>query len=107
MEESNLLPLGSIVYLKEGILPIMIVTRQPLMEINDDIYFFDYAGINHLSGLSNLNEIVYFNQENISTIQFQGYISADEERVLSALQEWRQQNKEIPKGKIIKMNKTN
>lgn len=102
-EDANLLPLGSIVYLQEGVIPLMIITRQPLLEIEGETYYFDYAGVNQLSGLSNLDEIAYFNQENINEVQFRGYVGNSEDKVLRALSEWKRHNN-IQKGNVMKVN---
>lgn len=99
----RLLPLGSVVYLKEGIIPVLILTRQPIVNLNDDICYMDYAGINQMTGST--DEVAYFNHEDISNVIFKGYIGENEERTLEALSEWKRQNKEVPKGSVSELKK--
>lgn len=106
MNQENLLPLGSVVYLKEGIVPLLIVARQPLLELGEEIYYVDYAGVNQLTGLSNIEEIAYFNQEDIREVLHEGYVSENEKTVLKALREWRENNLEVPKGAIVNLKQT-
>ncbi|WP_413488496.1 DUF4176 domain-containing protein [Carnobacterium divergens] len=105
MKTTNMLPLGSVVYLQEGVIPLMIVSRQPLLNLNNEVYYLDYAAVNQITGLTNTEEIAYFNNEDISSVLSEGYLGDNEERVLFALQEWREKNKDIPKGKVIELNK--
>lgn len=105
MKTTNMLPLGSVVYLQEGVIPLMIVSRQPLLNLNNEVYYLDYAAVNQITGLTNTEEIAYFNNEDISSVLSEGYLGDNEERVLFALQEWRKKNKDIPKGKVIELNK--
>ncbi|PTO34922.1 DUF4176 domain-containing protein [Enterococcus mundtii] len=106
MEQTNLLPLGSVVYMKEGIMPLLIVARQPILKMQEEIYYLDYAAVNQLTGLNNIEEIAYFNNEDIREILYQGYISKNEKTVLTALEEWKQNNLDIPKGKVIDLKHT-
>lgn len=36
MKNQTLLPIGSVVYLSEGIVPLMIVARQPILRITNE-----------------------------------------------------------------------
>lgn len=105
MKTTNMLPLGSVVYLQEGVIPLMIVSRQPLLNLNNEVYYLDYAAVNQITGLTNTEEIAYFNHEDISSVLSEGFVGDNEERVLFALQEWREKNKDIPKGKVVEFNK--
>lgn len=100
MKSEKLLPLGSVVYLKEGVIPLMIGIRQPIVQLEKQCYF-DYAGFSQITGM-NMDEIAYFNNEDISLVVAEGYIGEEEERVLQALKEWRDQNQDIPKGHVVK-----
>lgn len=93
---NNMLSLGSVVYLKSGKIPVMIVSRQPILNLKTGVCYFDYGGVNQLTGLVS-NQAVYFNQEDISTIVFEGYISENEERFQEAMEEWAT-NTDIKKG---------
>ena len=39
-----MLPIGSIVYLKDGVKKLMILNRGPVIQNNDREEFFDYSG---------------------------------------------------------------
>lgn len=106
MNQENLLPLGSVVYLKEGTVPLLIVARQPLLELGEIIYYVDYGGVNQLTGLSNIEEIAYFNREDIREVLHEGYVSENEKTVLKALREWKENNLEFPKGSIVNLKQT-
>lgn len=105
MKATNMLPLGSVVYLQEGVVPLMIVSRQPLLSLNNELYYLDYAAVNQITGLTNTEEIAYFNHEDISSVLSEGFVGDNEKRVLFALEEWREKNKDIPKGKVVELNK--
>ncbi|MBM7643743.1 DUF4176 domain-containing protein [Streptococcus loxodontisalivarius] len=97
--ENELLPLGSVVYLKSGTVPVLIVMRQPVINVNGEIVYFDYAGVNQIIGLEP-DKIAYFNKDNIREIIFSGYVSDKEPEVQRTLLNWRENNSEIPKGKL-------
>ena len=94
MLNNNLLPLGSVVYLQEGSIPVMVVLRRPILNIEEQSYYFDYAGVNQIIGLEP-DKISYFNQENISKIVFEGYINEYEERVQQGLLKWEEKNNQV------------
>ncbi|MET3557910.1 hypothetical protein ABID29_001022 [Streptococcus rupicaprae] len=95
----KLLPLGSVVYLKEGRIPLMLVMRRPVVNLLNGTYYFDYAAVDQIIGLEP-DRAVYFNHEDISEIVFEGYISDKENRIQEAMQEWIISHPEIKKGKI-------
>lgn len=99
MSTQELLPLGSVVYLEEGKLALMIVSRQPLVDLGKGQIYFDYAAVSQILGLEPEN-IVYFNHENISKVVFTGYISDEEPRIQEAIAEWRDKHPDIPKGNV-------
>ncbi|MGV3029846.1 DUF4176 domain-containing protein [Streptococcus suis] len=99
MELTKLLPMGTVVYLNGGKLEVMIVSRQPILNLDGNDVYFDYAGISQILGLDP-EQIVYFNQENIKKVIFEGYESDNEERLQEAFAEWRDNHPEIPKGKV-------
>lgn len=104
MKIDNLLPLGSVVYLEEGQVPIMIVLRHPILKIEDESYYFDYAGVNHIIGLEP-EKITYFNQNNIDRIVFEGYKSEYESQIKRGLAEWVEAHPEVSKGEVDEINK--
>lgn len=102
MNIERLLPLGSVVYLNEGITPLMIGIRQPIIQLEGEQCYFDYAAFSQITGIT-VEEIAYFNNEDISEVVAEGYVGKDEDRVLAALNEWREKNSSIPKGKVVDM----
>lgn len=51
MNSNKLLPMGTVVYLNGGKLELMIVSRQPILNMDGTEVYFDYAGISHILGL--------------------------------------------------------
>lgn len=101
MNSTKLLPMGTVVYLNGGKLEIMIVSRQPILNVDGNEIYFDYAGVSHTLGL-NPDQIIYFNQENISELIFKGYAGENESRIQEVMREWVRNNPEIPKGVVSK-----
>ncbi|AYG00464.1 DUF4176 domain-containing protein [Lactococcus allomyrinae] len=100
MNREKLLPLGSVVYLKEGIIPLMIGIRQPIVQLDKGQCYFDYAGFSQLTGI-NADEIAYFNNEDIREVIAEGYIGKEEDTILAALKDWREDT-DIEKGLVTK-----
>ncbi|MGN0290427.1 MAG: DUF4176 domain-containing protein [Lachnospiraceae bacterium] len=75
----NILPLGSIVQLKEGEKKLMIISRVPLYNNKGTIGYFDYAGCLHPIG-QNGNQTFFFNKEDIEEVFFEGYVDEEEEK---------------------------
>ena len=90
----KILPVGSIIYLKEGTAPLVIVAvAQLVKKAQDDetITYFDYAGSIYPQGFSEEN-LFYFNHENIAEVVFTGYESEQHDRYLKAIEEWKENN---------------
>lgn len=97
---NDMLPIGSIVYLKEGTSKIMILNRGPILEVEDEKQMFDYSGCIYPQGLVPDN-VFYFNQENIDQVVFEGFKNEEEERFQNLYSDWKQQNKEaFIKGEV-------
>lgn len=67
----RLLPLGTIVKLKEETDKIMIVSRLVRKERNGEI--FDYCGCLVPQGIQNPNNVVIFNHEDVNRLLFIGF----------------------------------
>ena len=94
-----MLPIGSIVYLSEGNQKIMVLNRGPLAEQNGKKVFFDYTGSLYPSGLD-VDEVYYFNHDDIDQIIFEGYQDDDEKRFVDLYEKWVKENEgKINKGK--------
>lgn len=95
-----MLSIGSVVRLKDGSQELMILSRAPLIEETDRQFWFDYSACKFPVGLD-LNEIFYFNEENISEVLFEGYINESEEKFREFYNIWLKENGDsIPKGEI-------
>ncbi len=71
--------IGSIIYLKEGSQKLMIINREPIVEIEGQKYLFDYSACKYSVGVVE-DQIYYFNEENIDNVIFEGYSDQDETR---------------------------
>lgn len=101
MKTNKLYPLGTIVYLKDGDQKIMIIGRGVVFkdqESNEE-RFVDYIGCAYPAGI-NPEESIYFNEENIDKVLFEGFVDDDETRFNELYKEW-EKNLDVPK-KIIK-----
>jgi len=95
-----MLPIGSIVYLKEGTSKIMVLNRGTIIDQEGEHTMFDYAGCFYPQGLTP-DEIFYFNEENIDEVVFKGYTDNEEERYQKLFIDWKEENKDkFKKGKV-------
>lgn len=78
--------LGTIVYLKEGRAKVMILNRGSIVEKEGMSFLYDYAGCIYPTGM-NPDQILYFNEENIDRVIFEGYSDEDEQRFEELYQE--------------------
>ena len=67
-----MLPIGSIVYLKEGSRKLMVLNRGALLEQSGEKLLFDYSGCIYPVGLD-AEQILYFNEENIDKVIYEGF----------------------------------
>ncbi|MFP7253905.1 DUF4176 domain-containing protein [Terribacillus goriensis] len=93
-----MLPIGSIVYLNEGTSKLMILNRGPIIEINGEQKMFDYSACVYPQGLV-ADSVLYFNEENIDEVIFEGFRDSDEERFHLLYKQWLEEN-EIQKGVV-------
>ncbi|MGX7244337.1 DUF4176 domain-containing protein [Enterococcus quebecensis] len=71
--------LGTIVYLKDGRARVMIINRGPIIEKEGISCLYDFAGCVYPIGM-NPEQVLYFNEENIDKVLFEGYRDEDEQR---------------------------
>ncbi|HIC0542755.1 TPA: DUF4176 domain-containing protein [Streptococcus agalactiae] len=94
-----LLPVGSVVYLIDGNQKLVIVNRGAIVEQEEQEVYFDYLSGIFPEGL-NLEQVYYFNQEDIDEVVFEGYHDEEEERVSRLIEKWKNtEGKNLPKGK--------
>jgi hypothetical protein len=77
--EINFLPLGSIVTVDKGGEELMIISRFAETEKEGQKGYFEYAAVRNAIGLINMDEIYFFNRENVEEIKFVGYIDVREQ----------------------------
>lgn len=87
----KLLPLGSIVLLKEGMQKLVVVGRGAVYEEpqTGKEKFSDYMGVIYPTGV-NPETTIFFEHENIDEIVFEGYSDEEEERFLKVYSEWKE-----------------
>src|SRR5690625_3226848 len=98
-----MLPIGSIVYLKEGTSKLMVVNRRPMFpseETDGQNIMFDYTACIYPQGLDP-NQVFYFNEENIDKVLFEGFKDEDEERFQEVYDNWMEENKAMIKQGIV------
>jgi hypothetical protein len=93
-----MLPIGSIVYLNEGTSKLMILNRGPIIELEGEQKMFDYSACVYPQGLI-ADSVLYFNEENIDEVIFEGFKDSDEDRFHSLYKQWLDEN-EIQKGVV-------
>lgn len=74
----DILPLGSVVQLKNGDVKLMIISRVPLYEQDGKIGYFDYSACIYPTGQVE-EKTYFFNRENIEKVYFEGYKDKQEE----------------------------
>ena len=99
MTTTKTLPIGTIVYLKEGTQKLMILNRGSVIENNGENLLFDYYAAIYPVGL-NPEQVLYFNKEDIDKIVFEGYTDEEEERFMVLFDEWlANEGSKMTKGK--------
>lgn len=82
-----ILPIGSVVYLKEDNQKIMILNRGAVVEQDDTQVYFDYTGALYPEGL-NPEQVYYFNREDIDEVIWEGHSDSDEKRYVELYEKW-------------------
>ncbi|MEX2785724.1 DUF4176 domain-containing protein [Streptococcus sp. H49] len=92
-----MIPVGSVVYLKEGNQKIVILNRGPLVNQKGKTVLFDYTGALFPQGLD--DEVYYFNHEDIDEVLFTGLVDDDELRLEKLYRDWlKREGRKYPKG---------
>ena len=71
-QQDNMLELGSVVILKAGEQPLMVIARGSLYNNNGTIGYFDYMACPYPGGYMG-GDVFFFNQEDVKEILFRGY----------------------------------
>lgn len=105
-EAEMLLPLGSVVTVKDGDGSLlMIVSRAAISEVDGVTGYFDYAAVNYPNGVTDINEFMFFNRENVESIQYFGFINADEQ-IFADNYDDLMANQELPRLSVESPNET-
>lgn len=81
--EKNLLPIGSIVVLKEGYKKLMVIGRMQLQGKEERLW--DYLGVLYPEGYLGEGYTFLFNNEDIEEVVFEGYTDLEDEAFRVAL----------------------
>ena len=84
----KVLPLGTIVYLKEGNTKLMIVGRGAAFNDGVEDKVSDYVGVIYPNGIDP-NDALFFNHEDIDEVVFEGYSDEEETRYIKIYAEWK------------------
>ncbi|MFI3128774.1 MAG: DUF4176 domain-containing protein [Bacillota bacterium] len=77
------LPLGSVVTLIDGTKPLMIYGRKQMQTNSQNVW--DYVACLYPEGNLGENYNIFFQQEEIASILFKGYVGSDEAQMLELL----------------------
>lgn len=81
MNKSNeVLPIGSIVYLKDGIKKLLIIGRALKHNNDESQKVYDYAACLYPEGMIS-SEMIFFNSEDIDTVFNYGYSDDDDKQL--------------------------
>lgn len=101
MDKTKYLPLGSVVILKGGVQKVVIVARGMIVKITESPLFFEYGGALYPQGIVDDN-IMYFNDEDIQKVIYEGYKDDDDALMCENINEWFQ-NSPYEKGNAKKI----
>jgi len=93
----KLLPLGTIVYLKEATVKLMVVGRGATFDAGEGESFTDYIGVSYPTGIDP-KDALFFNHQDIDEVVFTGYSDEEEERYLKIYEEWREKQPNLKKS---------
>ena len=99
----KLLPLGSVVKLKNGEQKIMIISRLPLYNNQGTIGYFEYGACLFPNGQVD-QQMYFFNETDIDKVYFKGYEDKAEEQFQKKYQE---EIKDIKHTKLTLMHENN
>lgn len=99
MEKTNYLPLGSVIYLNDGIKKLMIVGRGLIVKNGEKNYFFDYGAVLFPEGLQG-DELAYFQHSAIRKVVFEGFKDDDDEAAVEKINLFLESNPDIERGDI-------
>lgn len=99
MENGKILPLGSVVYLKEGNKKVLIIARGLVAKSGDGHVFFDYGGVPYPEGLVD-DKMAYFQNDAIAKVVFKGFTDLDDEATVEKIKSFVERHPDIPRGNV-------
>ncbi len=88
---SKFLPLGSVVVLRGGTQPLMIVSWATGQVVDGKEYYFDYAGVMYPQGLVS-DQLAFFQNSGIEKVLFTGYKTLESEQYDEAITNYMNQH---------------
>ena len=104
MENKKLLPLGSVVYLKEGNKKVVIIARGLVAKNGDGYIYFDYGGVPYPEGLVD-EKMAYFQHDAVTKVVFEGYTDLDDEATVEKINLFVEKHPDIPRGDVEQLLK--
>lgn len=93
MQNEEILPLGSLVYLKRGTIKMLIIGRSNLITPeNKKSILFDYSAVPYPVGYLGEQKTYYFNQEDIDKVEFKGFSDSEDTQFIKTIKEWQVEN---------------
>lgn len=86
-EQTEYLPLGSIVIINGGTQKVVINARGLVTTATTPPSFFDYGGSLYPQGIIG-DQILYFNHSDIAKVVFTGYTDEDDEMMKRNINDW-------------------
>lgn len=84
----KLLPIGSVVLLKNGIKKAMVIgILQSTVDKEKEITEYDYIGVLYPEGFFDVKSMFFFNHDQINDVVFRGYENPEREEFIDKLEE--------------------
>lgn len=77
-KKGYILPIGSVVKLKKGQVLLSVIGRGQLFDGDEGRGYFDYSAVIYPIGIVSADQFLFFNEEDIEEIVFEGYRNAEE-----------------------------
>jgi len=78
MIKGYVLPLGTVVKLKNGDQELMIMGRAQISSFKGELGYFDYVSVLYPHGATGATDFAFFNDEDVSEVIFEGYRNEQE-----------------------------
>ena len=95
--KNDILPLGSIVILKNGVQKLLIIARAINVKNNNKQYFFDYGAVAYPDGLIG-DQMAYFNADSVNKVVFEGYSDEADESMKDMIRQFTDSHPDILRG---------